>query len=156
MAFFLTRFYEPALAFFSKSSRLEIYTDGSSKKGMGSWAFIISLSGKRLVENSGRVPRANNNVMEFRAAIEALNAIPLNSKATLFSDSRIVVDAMKCGARPRAYQTQIDVLRHLNERHAIVWQWIKAHNANEFNERCDELCTLARRAAAIHYQTHLS
>jgi len=131
--------------FLRKSSEIEIYTDGSSKDGVGSWAFIISQPGKPIIERSGRVPRAGSNVMEFRAAIEAMSSIPLKSKITLFSDSRIVIDAMKSGEGPRPYQNQIDSLKQLSQKHKITWKWIKAHNANAFNERCDELCSLARR-----------
>jgi ribonuclease HI len=123
---------------------LEIYTDGSSKDGVGSWAYIISRRGKCIREDSGRIRGANSNVMEIRAAIEALSSIPENSNVTLFSDSRILVDAMTLGEVPRAYQTQIDILIGLNRKHKIHWQWVKAHNGNEFNERCDVLCILAR------------
>ncbi len=144
MQFFLTRFLGRAVDFAKKSTLLEIYTDGSSKAGIGTWAFVISEPGKCAIEKSGRVRRANSNVMEFRAAIEALSSIPLNSKGTLFSDSRILIDAMRFGKGPRAYQTQIDTLMCFSHKHTIAWQWIKAHSANKFNERCDELCRLAR------------
>jgi ribonuclease HI len=130
--------------FIRNYSALEIYTDGSSKNGFGSWAYIISRRGKCMVEKSGRIRRANSNVMEFQAAIEALNSVPVNSKVTLFSDSRILVDAMRYGSGPDAHQNQIDILMDLKRKHNIKWQWIKGHNGNKFNERCDELCTLAR------------
>lgn len=126
------------------SSALEIYTDGSSKDGLGSWAYIISRHGKCIVEKSGNLRGANSNVMEFQAAIEALSFIPVNSKITLFSDSRILIDTMKFGDGPHAHQTQINILMDLNDKHKITWQWIKAHRGNKFNERCDELCALAR------------
>lgn len=82
--------------------------------------------------------------MEFQAAIEALSFVPENSNVTLFSDSRILVDAMKKGDPLRAHQAQIEALRRFNDKHTIKWQWVKAHNGNKLNERCDELCTLAR------------
>ena len=133
-----------AINFFRNFSVVEIYTDGSSKGAFGSWAYIISRHGKCIIENSGRVRRANSNNMEFQAAIEALSSVPLNSKVILFSDSRILVDAMNFGKSPRAHQTQIDILKQLNEKHKIAWRWVKAHSGNSLNERCDELCTLAR------------
>lgn len=128
-------------------SVFEIYTDGSSKGAVGSWAYVISRNGKCIVENSGRVRRANSNSMEFQAAIEALGFFPENSNITLFSDSRILVDAMKKGHPVRAHQTQIEALMHFNDKHKIKWQWVKAHSGNKLNERCDELCTLARTNA---------
>lgn len=130
-------------------SRLNIYTDGSSKNGFGSWAYVISRRGQSIIENSGCVRRANCNAMEFQAAIEALNIVSKKTNITLYSDSRILVDAMKNGRGPRAYQTQFDTLARLNQKHNITWQWVKSHNGNKFNERCDKLCTLARLAKSI-------
>jgi len=101
-------------------------------------------NGKCITEHSQKVRRASSNVMEFQAAIEALGSAPANSQVTLFSDSRILIDTMKFGEGPRAYQTQIDILMDLNHKHHIKWHWVKAHSGNKFNERCDELCTLAR------------
>ncbi len=137
-------FFNKVLNFFRNFSALEIYTDGSSKDGCGSWAYIISRRGKCIVENSRRARGASSNIMEFQAAIEALSSIPANSKVTLFSDSRILIDAMNFGERPNAFQLQIDMLMQFQHKHKITWKWIKAHNANKFNERCDELCILAR------------
>lgn len=151
MASFLSRVYDRAVQAIKKSSALEIYTDGSSKKGIGSWAFVISQPGKRLIESSGCVRRAGSNVMEFRAAIEALSSIPLSSKVTLFSDSRILIDAMKSGDGPVVYRAQIEILMRLTENRTVAWRWIKGHNANILNERCDELCTLARSPKEVKH-----
>lgn len=144
MQFFLARLFRVVLNFTASTSGLEIYTDGSSKDGFGSWAYIISRRGKCIVEKSGRIRRGKSNNMEFQAAIEALSSVPLNSNITLFSDSRILIDTMRFGIGPRVYQAQIDMLIRLSCKHNIKWHWIKAHRGNRFNERCDELCTLAR------------
>ncbi|MFN8790773.1 MAG: RNase H family protein [Bdellovibrionales bacterium] len=123
---------------------IEIYTDGSSKDGFGSWAYVISKRGKLLLEKSGRVRGANSNTMEFQAALEALRSLSQDSKITLYSDSKILVDAMIWGDGPRAHQDQLDLLLDLAKRHRIQWKWIKAHSGHLLNERCDELCRLAR------------
>ena len=123
---------------------IEIYTDGSSKDGFGSWAYVISKRGKLLQERFGRVRGANSNTMEFQAAVEALKSLSQDSKITLYSDSRILVDAMISGDGPRAHQDQLDLLLDLAKRHRIQWKWIKAHSGHVLNERCDELCKLAR------------
>lgn len=138
------RLFERVLNIVRNFSVLEIYTDGSSKDGYGSWAYVISKRGKCLIEKSGRVRGTNSNTMEFQAAIEALKSIAENSKVTLFSDSRILVDTMKFGDGPNAHRAQVDVLEILNQRHQIKWQWVKAHSGHKFNERCDELCKMAR------------
>ena len=130
--------------FFKRLFALEIYTDGSSKDGVGSWAYVISRRGHCLSENSGRVRRASSNAMEFQAAIEALTSIPPNSHVTLFTDSKILVDTIISGKGHASFQPQMDLLIPLIQRHTITWCWIKAHNGNKFNEHCDELCTLIR------------
>jgi ribonuclease HI len=144
MLFWLVRLFRKALEYFKRSRPFEIYTDGSHKNGYGSWAYVVTQSGECIYSSSKRVRRASSNAMEFQAAIEALSSIPENSSCSLFSDSRILVDAMKFGICPRGYQDQFDLLKSLNEKHNIQWQWIKAHSGNKFNERCDELCILAR------------
>ncbi|OYZ13445.1 MAG: hypothetical protein B7Y39_17650 [Bdellovibrio sp. 28-41-41] len=132
------------LNFFRRFYALEIYTDGSSKDGVGSWAYVISRRGRCLGENSGRVRRASSNAMEFQAAIEALASIPPKSNVTLFTDSKILVDAIISRKGHASFQPQLDLLFPLTQRHTITWRWIKAHNGNKFNERCDQLCTLIR------------
>lgn len=123
---------------------IDIYTDGSSKDGIGSWAFIIVKNAVAISEKSGRVPKANSNSMEFQAAIEALSTLTEKTKLTLYSDSRVLIDTMKSGKGPKAHQTQIDQLNMLNQKHQITWTWVKAHHGHHFNERCDSLCILAR------------
>ena len=126
------------------SRELQVYTDGSSKDEVGSWAYLIVQNGKLIAENSGRIRQGNSNVMEFQAAIEALSALPENSKARVYSDSSILVQAMKALEQPPAFRTEIEALLELSQKHSIQWQWIKGHNGNRYNERCDELCKLAR------------
>lgn len=123
---------------------VEIYTDGGSKNGVGSWAFILSEPGKNPVEKAGRVERGNCNVMEFRAAIEALRFLPEGACATVLSDSRIVVDAMRLGDGPPAYRAEIETLIQLTQTRTVVWKWVKSHSGNELNERCDALCVAVR------------
>jgi len=132
-------------SFFKRFSTLEIYTDGSSKNGVGSWAYIISKRGKNIIEKSGHVRRACSNTMEFQAAIEALSSISVKSKIILYSDSKILVETMNFGVGPSAFQKQINILITLSRKHIVVWRWVKAHNGDVLNERCDELCALARQ-----------
>jgi ribonuclease HI len=134
-----------------KKSRYDIYTDGSFKQGRGSWAFVIVLRGVVVLERSGYVRKSNSLRMELQAAIEALHGLTElagSSSARLFSDSRIVVDAMASGsevAESRPNAALINDLRLLSLEHRIEWTWIKAHSGQIYNERCDELCVRARQ-----------
>lgn len=142
---FKTSIFHKAISFFKSFSTLEIYTDGGSKDGVGSWAYVITKRGQLIEEKSARIRRANSNSMEFQAAIEAVSSLKVHSKMTLFSDSKVLIDAMNSGAGPQAHQEQLETLNQLNQKHKIKWQWVKAHSGNVFNERCDELCSLARQ-----------
>lgn len=130
---------------FTKTPSLKIYTDGGCKKGVGSWAYLILQNEKLTVEKSDRTKCYDSNIMELQAAIEALSVISEKSKITLYSDSRILVDAMKTRTGPPVFKKQLEELISFDEKHIIQWKWVKAHNGNEFNERCDELCILARK-----------
>lgn len=137
--------------------KFEIYTDGSSKDGRGAWAYVLVrrdrglfASGRSVVrEDSGGVRKASSNPMEFRAAIEALKSLSAQTTATLYSDSRILVDTMTVwqgnpDLRPRGLEAEIVELDRLASQHNITWKWIRAHAGHEFNERCDFLCIQAR------------
>jgi ribonuclease HI len=134
--------------FFRRTPVVDIYTDGSAKEGRGAWAFVIVRGGSVACEKSAGVRRASSNPMEFRAAIEALKSLEEKTTATLYSDSRILVDSMtvwqSTDLRPRGLEAELAELDELAVKHTITWKWIKAHAGHEFNERCDQLCIRAR------------
>ncbi len=144
MALFINNILYMIKTLLQRQPHFDVYTDGASKDGVGSWAYVISKRGISLSEKAGRVRRASSNTMEFQAAIEALTSLPANSNVTLFTDSKILVDAMALGKSHHSFQVQINELLLLTAQHTIKWKWIKAHNGNTFNERCDELCTRMR------------
>jgi ribonuclease HI len=127
---------------------VDIYTDGSAKEGRGAWAFVIVRDGVSVREKSAGVKKASSNPMEFRAAIEALKSFEEKTTATLYSDSRILIDSMTVwqgtDLRPRSLEAELAELDHLAANHVITWKWIKAHAGHKFNERCDQLCIQAR------------
>lgn len=134
---------------FQRAHKFEIYTDGSAKEGRGAWAYVFVKDGKFVREDSGAVKKASSNPMEFRAAIEALKSLSAPISATLYSDSRILVDTMtvwqgNAELRPRGLENEIAELDQLASQHEITWKWIRAHAGHEFNERCDWLCIQAR------------
>ena len=130
--------------------RLEVFTDGSFKNGRGSWAYVIVNRGVVLQENSGLARKTNSLRMELRAGIEALGALRVMNRAgtaIVFSDSRTVVDAMKAGRDVLQVRPNADLLNELlalSRVSNVEWRWIKAHSGHVYNERCDQLCVLAR------------
>jgi ribonuclease HI len=94
--------------------------------------------------------------MEFQAAIEALKFFKTGTDLNIYSDSRLLVDALNFKIekwqaqdwqekqRPVFNAEQFKKIYELKKLHIINWHWIKAHSSNKYNDRCDELCILAR------------
>jgi ribonuclease HI len=156
----LTKRLSSTISIWFRGVSFEVYTDGSFKNGWGSWAYVIVRQKRVVRENSGRASKTNSLRMELRAAIEALGSLReaqnLGSGASfsrsrdsvsLFSDSRTLVDAMQAGkevseSRPNA--DLLNALLQLSREFRVEWRWVRAHSGQIYNERCDELCVLAR------------
>jgi ribonuclease HI len=140
---------------------LEIYTDGSAKGRWGSWSFLVVHEGHVLAEASGRERQTNSNRMEFQAAIQALEYISsLGAKTRelevlLATDCKILLENIPKFPEWRAAQWRranhpipnadlFEKLYALILKQAVTWKWVRAHSGNPHNERCDELCRLAR------------
>lgn len=124
---------------------LHIYTDGSHKDKWGSWAFVIVRNHKIIHESSGRVRKTNSHRMEFQAVIEALTYLKKGSSSFLYSDSKVLIDCFNSPQeRPAVNADQLEQLDALLLERKITWKWVKAHSGIKYNERCDELCVLAR------------
>lgn len=158
MGYFLLRCLG-RLGIFGRPRSYEIYTDGSLKKGIGAWAFVVVQNDVVIHEAYGRVKQTDSNRMEFRAAVEALQWLPTSSKVVVYSDSRILVDTLtqwrhvwKAEGWLRERQREIHnldyikVLDSLSEKHSITWRWVRAHSGLKHNERCDSLCIQVRSA----------
>lgn len=137
---------------------LKVWTDGSclGNPGNGGWAFIIT-DGVKTAERSGAVPSTTNNRMELLAAIEALSAIKKHTDIELHLDSQYVKNGIQvwiknwkknnwknANKKPVANQDLWQQLDDLVSKFNIKWVWIRGHNGDEINEKCDEL---ARKAA---------
>ena len=156
----LTKRLSSTISTWFRGVPFEVYTDGSFKNGCGSWAYVIVRQKRVVRENSGRASKTNSLRMELRGAIEALGSLReaqnLGSAASfsrsrdsvaLFSDSRTLVDAMQSGkevseSRPNA--DLLNALLQLSREFRVEWRWVRAHSGQIYNERCDELCVLAR------------
>ncbi len=137
-----------------------IYTDGSAlgNPGPGGYGVILSYNGHRK-ELSGGFRHTTNNRMELRAAIEGLKALKEPCRVTVYTDSRYLVDAMEKGwarrwrargwmrnGKERALNPDLwEELLRLCERHEVRFVWVRGHDGNVDNERCD---SLAREAAS--------
>ena len=137
---------------------VEIYTDGacSGNPGAGGWASVL-LYEQHKKELYGNDKETTNNRMELTAAIEALNALKRPCNVTLYSDSKYVIDSInkdwvykweannwiKSDRKPALNTDLWKELLTLLEVHRVKFVWVKGHNGNEYNERCDELAVKA-------------
>ncbi len=136
---------------------LKIWTDGSclGNPGPGGWAFVAT-DGKNTAERSGGERDTTNNRMELTAVIRALTAARRHSEIELHTDSQYVKNGMQswmknwkknnwhtADKKPVKNQDLWMQLDELSDAIKIHWHWVRGHNGNEMNERCDELARTA-------------
>ncbi len=136
-----------------KERTVEIYTDGacSGNPGPGGYGAILKY-GDKIREISGYSVETTNNRMEMTAVIEALKQLKRPCKIKIFSDSTYVVKGMNewlpgwikrnwltSEKKPVLNKNLWENLVKLSKPHKIEWSWVKGHNGNPYNERCDQL-----------------
>jgi ribonuclease HI len=91
--------------------------------------------------------------MELSAVISALELLTEPCEVSLFSDSKYVIDGISKGwaaswrrkgwkksdGKPALNPDLWEKLLNLCDRHTVTFNWVKGHNDNPGNERCDEL-----------------
>ncbi len=139
-----------------------IYTDGgaSPNPGLGGWAAIlISPShGNFTKEFYGAEANTTNNRMELTAAIKALEALKFPCDVELHTDSQYLQKAFESGWLKKWQRNNWRTssgnsvlnqdlwikLLDLAKIHKISWHWVKGHDVDKYNNRCDELVQKAR------------
>ncbi|WP_146684924.1 ribonuclease HI [Limihaloglobus sulfuriphilus] len=139
-----------------------IYTDGGAapNPGLGGWgAVLISpRHNNHTKELCGSEEDTTNNRMELTAAIKALEALKQPCTVELHTDSQYLRNAFAnkwldkwqknnwktARKQPVLNQDLWQRLLELAQKHEITWNWVKGHADNPHNNRCDELCEIAR------------
>ena len=137
---------------------INVYTDGSclGNPGNGGWAFLV-VSENNISFRTGFEKNTTNNRMELIAAIKALEFLDNNNKISLNTDSNYVKQGIttwilnwkknywKTSTKQLVKNKELwERLDNLNKRKDIIWNWVKAHDNNKYNNQVDEL---ARKAA---------
>ena len=132
---------------------IKIWTDGSclGNPGPGGWSFIVT-DGKNKAERNGGERDTTNNRMELMAVISALKATRKHPEVEIHTDSQYVKNGMQTWLKnwkARGWKTadkkpvkNQDLWMQLDELASTVkihWIWVRGHDGEEFNERCDEL-----------------
>jgi ribonuclease HI len=147
--------------------QLKIWTDGacSINPGPGGYAAIIANKGQR-TEIVGGFSKTTNNRMEIMAVIAALATLKVECKVEIFSDSAYLINSMSKGwakrwavigwVRNKKRVPNWDLwekLLNLSEKHKVTFIWIKGHNLQAENERCDELAEAITRRTDLPVDT---
>ncbi len=135
-----------------------IYTDGacSGNPGKGGWGAIL-IYNENEKEISGFEIETTNNRMELTAVAMALKTLKEPCMVTLNSDSKYICDAINKGwlenwqknswiKSDKKPVLNIDLWQEiirLLKIHKVTFVWVKGHNKNEYNERCDRLAVNA-------------
>lgn len=137
-----------------------IYTDGAclGNPGPGGYGAIVRRENQER-EFSGGYRRTTNNRMELLAAIVALESTPTGARATLYSDSNYLVQAITLGwargwkargwrrsTKEKALNPDLwERLLQLLDRREVTFIWVRGHAGHPENERCDRLSVAAAR-----------
>jgi len=137
--------------------KVEIYTDGacSGNPGPGGYGTVVICRGVEK-ELSGGFVLTTNNRMELTAAIVGLEALKRPCAVELYSDSKYLVDTIEKGwlkawklagwKRKTGKVINPDLWQRLDKLldiHTVKFIWVRGHNGNPNNERCDVLAVAA-------------
>ena len=147
-----------------EATDVTVYTDGActGNPGPGGYAAILIRGGQRSELSGGRRLTTNNR-MEMMAAIAALSSLEGRCRVLLYSDSRLMVDAIEMGAAQRwrangwrrsrnSFVANADLWRELLplcNRHEVRFEWVQGHAGHPENERCDWLAVTAARVEGL-------
>lgn len=122
-----------------------IYTDGGCRPnpGNGAWAAVVFLDDD-MHELSGTESSTTSNRMEMTALIKALEFLSSPSEGTVYTDSNYVVNAIR---NQVAWKRKLNLpnqdlvvkLYELWNQHNFTIEWVRGHDVNTYNNRCDDL-----------------
>ena len=141
--------------------RIETYSDGSATTAdkEGGWGAVIVIDGVLHKELAGHLDKATNNDAELVAAIKGLDYVleylasfqgsfPMEDlEVSLVSDSEIVLNwangtyKFKQQDKMPLYDSLIRLVRKMK----VKTRWVRGHNGDVWNERCDKLANNARK-----------
>ncbi|MBR6312439.1 MAG: ribonuclease HI [Oscillospiraceae bacterium] len=137
---------------------VELYTDGacSGNPGPGGWCAILRYNGFEKILSGGETETTNNR-MELLAVIYGLEALKEPCRVRICSDSQYVINALSEGWiegwRRRGWRRKDGELKNPElwqrlwealQRHEPTYVWIRGHEDDETNNRCDAIAVSER------------
>ena len=144
-----------------------VYTDGSSRgnPGPGGYGIVMQKFGTDyLKEFSEGFRKTTNNRMELLAVIVALEKIKKEKQHVhIYTDSKYVSESVekkwvenwekkqfKNKKNPDLWTRFLKIYR----KHKVRFFWVKGHNNNPTNERCDFLAVQASKNKVLKTDTY--
>jgi ribonuclease HI len=142
-------------------NEITIYTDGASSGNPGPGGYgVVLIYGKHRLEKSAGYRLTTNNRMELLAVIEGLEALKINgSNVVVYTDSKYVADSVEKGWvfqwESKAFKKKKNPdlwIRFLKiyRKHKVRFVWIKGHDNNPENEKCDRLAVEASKGLLLN------
>ena len=124
---------------------IEIYTDGacSVNPGIGGWGAVLIYESGVEKEIYGSEIETTNNRMEITAVIKSLEELGDEQDIKIYSDSTYVINTITKNWKRNANNDLWDTLDKLLSDKKVVWQWVKGHSGNKYNEIADKLAVNA-------------
>lgn len=124
-----------------------IYTDGGcavNPGGPGGYGvvFMNNDTGEYIECFAGFFSTTNNR-MEVMAIITALGLVPAGESVEIYSDSQYAINCATGVWQQNKNQDLWAKYRKAAKGRNITFHWVKGHNGNQYNTRCDELATEA-------------
>ena len=133
-----------------------VYTDGAcvnNPGGPGGWGVCIFYPDGTIYELGGHEARTTNNRMELQGVLAALQAIEPGAVATVYSDSRYVIDGLTkwlAGWKRKGWVTASrapvknrDLWMQLDAENPgrVKWRHVRGHSGDPGNDRADEIAS---------------
>ena len=144
-----------------------VYTDGSSRgnPGPGGYGIVMQKFGTDyLKEFSEGFRKTTNNRMELLAVIVALEKIKKEKQHVhIYTDSKYVSESVekkwvenweKKGFKNKKNPDLWTRFLKIYRKHKVRFFWVKGHNNNPTNERCDFLAVQASKSKVLKTDTY--
>ena len=141
--------------------KVVLYTDGacSGNPGPGGYGAVLIYGGKEIF---GGEKSTTNNKMEMMAVIKGLEALKEPCEVEVYSDSAYIVNAIEQGwieswkkngwrkadKKPVKNVDLWEKLLELMDKHKVIFNKVKGHADDEYNNRCDRIAVREREKFA--------
>ena len=132
-----------------------MYTDGAARGNPGRGGYgVVLIYNSHKKELSVGYQMTTNNRMELMAVIAGLEALKKEGlNVTIYSDSQYIVKAIEEGWLEKWVKTNFKGGKknkdlwmrfyELSQKHQLKFIWVRGHAEDMYNNRCDELATVA-------------